>query len=153
MKGHFSKNYRNKARETQERKEYSQRVPKGSHHISEGRKDDKQDSDSYGLYSITHTPESLPENVHSNTTWDSVNILNKQIRMHQDTGSSITIISSHIWHNLGKPMLKRRTKWIAAYDGHRMQHEGILATQITWKGRTFLENITVVNSDKDFGLI
>ena len=60
MKGHVSKKCRNKARETQDRKEYSQRGSKGSHHISEGRKDDKQDSDSDGLYSITETPESLP---------------------------------------------------------------------------------------------
>ena len=73
--------------------------------------------------------------------------------MQHDSGSGITIISSAIWRDIGKPKLIPRTKWIEAYDGHRMNHEGIYRTEMTWNGRDVPVDITVVTSEKKFGLI
>ena len=50
----------------------------------------------------------------------SIKIKGHDVRMQNDTGSSVTIISTKIWREIGYPTLSTSPRWIEAYDGHRM---------------------------------
>ena len=46
---------------------------------------------------------------------------NHLVKMQKDTGASISIISSKIWENIGRPSLSKSSKKLETYDGHQMQ--------------------------------
>ena len=62
------------------------------------------------------------EEVHhigSKAEFHSIKVNGHDVRMQNDTGSSVTIISTKIWREIGSPTLSTSPRWIEAYDGHR----------------------------------
>ena len=56
----------------------------------------------------------------SQAEFHSIKINDHDVRMQNDTGSSVTIISRKVWRKIGSPTLSTSPRWIEAYDGHRM---------------------------------
>lgn len=75
------------------------------------------------------------------------------IPMQIDTGSSISIISSNIWQQLGRPQLRRCDRRLEAYDGHIIPTLGKFTATIDFDNRYSLCDFVVVEVDKTFGLI
>ena len=76
------------------------------------------------------------EEVHhigSKAEFHSIKINGHDVRMQNDTGSSVTIISTKIWREIGSPTLATSPRWIEAYDGHRMLYIGHLMCEIPWE--------------------
>ena len=83
----------------------------------------------------------------------NVMINDKHLKMQQDTGSTITIISSKMWKELNKPTLQRTTAKLQAYDGHTMSVLGKFTAVLEHEKRFHPITITVVESTKSFGLL
>ena len=68
----------------------------------------------------------------------SIKIKGHDVRMQNDTGSSVTIISTKIWREIGSPTLSTSPRWIEAYDGHRMLYLSHLKCEIPWEKKKFI---------------
>ena len=73
--------------------------------------------------------------------------------MQNDTGSSMTIISTKLWREVGSPTLRTSPPWIEAYDEHRMLYLGHLKCEIPWEKKIHSVDVAVIESEKKFGLI
>ena len=74
--------------------------------------------------------------------------------MQVDTGVDITVISSSIWTELGKPQLNGKIRRLVASDGHKLTLLGSLTCDINWNGSKYRQQqLAVVQSDKKFGLL
>ena len=82
-----------------------------------------------------------------------VKIIDKNFKMQQDTGSTVTIISSWMWRELNKPQLYRSTARLQAYDDHIMSVLGKFTAVLEHENRFHPITITVVESSKHFGLL
>ena len=89
----------------------------------------------------------------SKAEFHSIKINGHDVPMQNDTGSSVTIISTKIWWESGSPTLSTSARWIEAYDGHRMLYLGHLKCEIPWKKKTQCVDVAVIESEKEFGLI
>ena len=96
------------------------------------------------------------EEVHhigSKAEFHSIKINGHDVRMQNDTGSSVTIISTKNWREIGSPTLSTSPRWIEAYDGHRMLYLGHLKCEIPWEKKIHSVDVAVIESEKEFGLI
>ena len=75
------------------------------------------------------------------------------IPMQIDTGSSISLLSSNIWQQLGRPMLHKCDRQLEAYDGHTMPTMGKFTASLELDDRYSLFDFVVVDANKSFGLI
>ena len=75
------------------------------------------------------------------------------VRMQNDTGSSVTIISTKIWRKIGSPTLSTSPRWIEVFGGHRMHYLGHLKCDIQWEKKIHSVDVAVIESEKEFGLI
>ena len=82
-----------------------------------------------------------------------ISINGKCLTMQHDTGASTSIISSSQWIDINKPTLKKSSKTLEAYDGHRFTVLGEFTEAIAVNGKFKLAVFTVVQSDKRFGLL
>ena len=73
--------------------------------------------------------------------------------MQNDTESSVTIIPTKIWREIGSPTLSTSPRWIEAYDGQRMLYLGHLKCEIPWEKKIHTVDVAVIESEKEFGLI
>ena len=73
--------------------------------------------------------------------------------MQNDTGSSVTIISTKTWRETGSPSSSTSLRWIKAYDGHRMFCLGHRQCEIPWEKKIHSVDVAVIESEKEFGLI
>ena len=62
----------------------------------------------------------------SKTEFHYIKINGHDVRMQNDTGSSVTIISTKIWREIGSLTLSTSPRSIEAFDGHRMLYLGHL---------------------------
>ena len=89
----------------------------------------------------------------SKAEFHDININGHEVRMQNDTGSSVTIISTNIGRENGSPTLRTSLRWIEAYDGHRMLYLGHLKCEIPWEKKIHTVDVAVIESEKDFRLI
>ena len=95
------------------------------------------------------------EEVHhigSKAEFHDIKINGNDVRMQNDTGSSVTIILTKIWREIGSPTLSTSPRWIEAYDGNRMLCLGHLKCEIPWE-KIHSVDVAVIESEKEFGLI
>ena len=90
---------------------------------------------------------------HKEVGYYHINLNGHDVRMQNDTGSSMTIISTKVWRKIGSPALNTNPRWIEAYDGHRMQYLGHLECEIPWEKKVHRVDVGVIESEKEFGLI
>ena len=92
------------------------------------------------------------EKVHSigsKAEFHDININGHDVRMQNDTVSSVTIISTKIWQEIGSPTLSTSLRWIEAYDGHGMLYLGHLKGEIPWKKKIHSVDVAVIESEKE----
>ena len=82
-----------------------------------------------------------------------IKINGHDVRMQNNTGSSVTIISSKKWPEIGSPTLSTSRRWIEAYDGHRMLYLGHLKCEVPWEKKIQSVEVAVIESEKESGLI
>lgn len=71
-----------------------------------------------------------------------------------DTGASVSVMSSKLWSDLGKPKLQATNSVLVGYtDGHKFKMLGQLQTEATWKERSISITFQVVQSDRNFALL
>jgi hypothetical protein len=83
----------------------------------------------------------------------SFRIGDKLVRMQIDTGASVSVISSKMWTDLDKPSLGKSFKRLEAYDGHAMKTMGTFTSVLEHNGVLSPIVLTVVDSEKSFGLL
>ena len=87
-------------------------------------------------------------------TWEYISINNYKVKMQVDTGADITVISSKIWTELGKPQLDGKIRQLEAYGGHQLTLLGSLTCDVEWNGSKLTQKqLAVVQSDKKFELL
>ncbi len=82
-----------------------------------------------------------------------ITINDKHISMQEDSGATISVVSSHIWKNMGKPKLRKSIRQLIAYDGHIMKNLGKFTASIELEGKYLLVDLEVIDSKKTFGLL
>ena len=75
------------------------------------------------------------------------------IPMQVDTGSSISVISTKLWEQMGKPKLSKSKRNLEAYDGHVLKSMGEFCADIEGEDTYDCINLTVVHADKPYGLL
>ena len=68
----------------------------------------------------------------SKAEFHSIMINGHDVRMQNDTGSSVAFISTKYCREFGSPTLSTSPRWIEAYAGHRMLYLGHLKCEIQW---------------------
>ena len=76
------------------------------------------------------------------------------VRMQNDTGSSLSIISTKSWRRIGSSAsaLSTNPQRIEAYDGHRLHYLCHLKCEILWE-KIHCVDVAVIESENEFGLI
>ena len=82
-----------------------------------------------------------------------VNIYSMSTKMQKDTGADISLISSRIWKDLGRPTLRSASRHLEAYDGHMLPTLGKFNAIVDYNGHPPRLDLTVVRSEKNFGLL
>ena len=76
------------------------------------------------------------------------------IDMQIDTGAAISLISTQMWQQLGRPELAGIQRQLYCYDGHIIHSRGILRTIVEFSsGKCKNVGITIVDSPKTYGLL
>ena len=82
-----------------------------------------------------------------------VKVNGHKIEMEKDSGASCSLISEKIWHELGRPMLKKARSRMVCYDKHEMTQLGILQCLIeTEEGKYTVAELPVIKCNQNFGL-
>ena len=81
--------------------------------------------------------------------------LKKQtVNMQNDTAAAVSVISSFIWDQLGRPALEGDIRRLICYDGHIIQSMGNLKTDARFPdGKIITVSLSVVQAKKTFGLM
>ena len=82
----------------------------------------------------------------------SVLINDHPAEMQEDTGASVSVLSSKQWNTIGKPPLTKCHS-LHAYDGHALKTLGKFSATICINDRFHPIELVVVESDKNFGLL
>ena len=77
----------------------------------------------------------------------------KSMVMQLDTGASVSVISSRMWRQLGQPRLRKSSRRMEAYDGRCLTTLGKFVATMEKDGRYHSAELTVVQSEKEFGLL
>ena len=88
-----------------------------------------------------------------NGTMENIPIFGRQVPMLRDTGASLTLISTKIWEQLGRPELKEMANGIETYDNHKMKYIGALFGNVVYRDKLLKLKIAVVESIRNFGLL
>ena len=94
--------------------------------------------------------------VHGNVVTIPIEINKKTftIQMQEDTGASCSIISTKMWMSLNKPTLEKyKGRQILSYDGHELKVVGIIKVLVNYKGQYDVQELKVVESSRNFGLL
>ena len=71
----------------------------------------------------------------------------------QDSGATVSVVSSYIWKRMGEPKLRKSTRRLTAYDGHIMNNLGKFTASIELDGKYLLADLEVIDSRKTFRLL
>ena len=82
-----------------------------------------------------------------------ITINDKQISMQEDSGATVSVVSSYIWKRMGEYKLRKSTLRLIAYDGYIMNNLGKFTASIELDGKYLLADLEVINSTKTFGLL
>ncbi|MEL7079444.1 MAG: RNase H-like domain-containing protein [Cyanobacteria bacterium J06582_2] len=88
-----------------------------------------------------------------NGTMENIQLFGREVPMLRDTGASLTLISTKIWDQLGRPELKEMTTGVETYDNHKMKYLGALFANVIYGNKPLKIKIAVVESDRSFGLL
>jgi transposase InsO family protein len=84
----------------------------------------------------------------------SVDGQEREITCQLDTGATVSVMSSRLWQNMGRPRLQPcKTALIGYSDNHKFDLLGQLKVRSTWKGRPVSIIFHVVTSDRTFALL
>ena len=84
---------------------------------------------------------------------ESVRLNDRPVRMQRDSGASVSVVSTQIWKNLGKPPLTKSLHTLQAYDKHVMKSLGKFSATLTVRDRFYPIDLVVVDCDSNFGLL
>ena len=82
----------------------------------------------------------------------TVSIEGRSMRMQVDSGAAVSVISSKMWKDLGKPTLKSCNARLVAYDDHVMPCLGKFTAGIENDEQYFAADLVVIQANKSFGL-
>ena len=109
------------------------------------------DTDDQDVNNIWFTNKAVEKG--TTTVTQNFRIDNKLVRMQIDTGASVSVISTKMWTDMGKPSLMKSSKRLEAYDGHAMNTMGKFMSVLDHNGVLCPIVLTVVESAKSFGLL
>ena len=121
----------------------------GSSKDEGGRSDDERSQESdYSFFMIPYAFNTMTSRI------ESAKVNGIKINMLKDTGASLTVISKDIWNQIGQPTLSEsESKCVETYDKHTMNVLGAFSGEITWRKNKYPVRISVVDTDRDFGLL
>ena len=153
--GHYSRMCKAKRQEASRTEGKTYRKSNASvHHICEEQEFEDPASSEETMYYVEQIATvKIVHHIGSKAEFHSIKINGRDIRMQNDTGSSVTKILTKIWREIGSPTLSTIARWFEAYDGHRMLYLGPLKCEIPWEKKTHSVDVAVIECEKEFGLI
>ena len=82
-----------------------------------------------------YAPVESVQRIQSAPEWRRVEIISHQLKMQNNSGSWITIMSTEMWAKLALLSLTSNVKFIERFDGYLLRREVSLDNEIVWNGQ------------------
>ena len=82
-----------------------------------------------------------------------IKVNEKWLEMEKDTRAYCSLISEKMWHDLGRPVLRKPKSKMVTYDGHEMRQLGNFDCVVESESRKYVvTTLSVIKCDRHFGL-